>query len=100
MHIPWLWLIAAIPVAHAAPQPPAFRLGDVATPIEYAATLAIDPRAARFSGEVRITLRFNRATPILWLNATNSSVASALFQQAKRTPPLTMWPGGDGFIGI
>src|SRR5258706_166350 len=97
MPIPCLWIAAlfAASLAHAAPQPPAFRLGDVATPIEYAASLAIDPREARFSGEVRITLRVNRATPLLWLNATNLAIESAAFHQGNRKIPVTIWPGHD-----
>ena len=77
MRIPWLWLIAATSVAQAAPQPPTFRLGDTATPIEYSVTLAIDPREAKFSGEVRIAMRVNRAAPVLWLNATNLTIDAA-----------------------
>src|SRR5258706_217985 len=102
MPIPSLWLAAlfAASLAHAAPQPPAFRLGDVATPIEYAASLAIDPREARFSGEVRITLRVNRATPLLWLNATNLAIESAAFQQGNRKIPVTIVPGGEDFVGF
>jgi len=57
MRIPGLWavLFLAAAVAHAQdakPQPPAFRLGDVATPLEYSATLAIDPRQPQFAGEL------------------------------------------------
>jgi len=102
MPIPSLWIAAlfAASLAHAAPQPPAFRLGDVATPIEYAASLAIDPREARFSGEVRITLRVNRATPLLWLNATNLAIESAAFQQGNRKIPVTIVPGGEDFVGF
>src|SRR5438067_395960 len=54
MRIPGLWAAAfASALAattgqaqDAARPPPTFRLGDVATPLEYAATLAIDPRRA------------------------------------------------------
>ena len=77
MRIPWTGLAAALVVtsiAHAAPAPPAFRLGDAATPIEYTVSLAIDPREPRFSGEVRIALRVNRASPVLWLNATSLTI--------------------------
>src|SRR5438067_12196195 len=70
--------------AQAAPQPPAFRLGDVATPLEYSATLAIDPRQPQFAGELRILIRVNRAAPVLWLNATNLIIDSADFEQGNR----------------
>src|SRR5207237_10693160 len=81
MRIPWIGLavvieaaLAATSTAHAAPQPPAFRLRDAATPIEYTVRLAIDPREPRLSGEVRIALRINRASPVRGLNATNRPI--------------------------
>ena len=69
-------MLFAAMAAHAQDgvKPPAFRLGDAATPLEYGATLAIDPKATQFSGEVRITMRINRYTPVLWLNATGLTI--------------------------
>jgi len=106
MRIPWLWaatLVAAM-AAHAQenakPQPPAFRLGDAATPLEYGATLAIDPKATQFSGEVRITMRINRYTPVLWVNATGLTIDSASFEQENRSLPVSVVPGGDDFVGF
>src|SRR5881394_221264 len=91
---------AAAALAQAAPQPPAFRLGDVATPLEYNATLAIDPRQPQFTGEVRIAIRVNRAAPVLWLNATNLTIDSADFEQGKRKIPVNVVPGGEDFVGF
>src|SRR5690348_4190338 len=118
MRIPWLWS-AALLAAMAAQgqdgvkppqmqdgakppqmQPPAFRLGDAATPLEYGATLAIDPKASEFSGEVRISMRINRYTPVLWLNATGLTVDSASFEQETRSLPVSVVPGGDDFVGF
>jgi alanyl aminopeptidase len=103
----WIWLAAALAVlsaaasvVQAAPQPPAFRLGDTATPIEYAVTLAIDPREAKFSGEVRIAMRVNRAAPVLWLNATNLTIDAAEFQQSRRKIPVNVVDGGEDFVGF
>src|SRR5919201_5169704 len=104
MRIPCLWaVLLAVAVAHAqspAPQPPAFRLGDSATPLEYALELAIDPRAAEFSGEARIALRINRYTNVLWLNATNLTIESAEFEQENRSLPVAVVPGGEDFVGF
>ena len=104
MRIPWLWAVLfAAAMAHAqsaTPQPPAFRLGDSATPLEYALSLAIDPRAAEFSGEARIALRINRYTNVLWLNATNLTIESARFEQENRTLPVSVVPGGEDFVGL
>ena len=108
MRIPGLWaaaLLAAM-AAHAQEgvkpqvQPPAFRLGEVATPLEYGATLAIDPKATEFSGEVRITMRINRYTPVLWLNATGLTIDSAYFEQENRSLPVSVVAGGDDFVGF
>src|SRR4051812_4888049 len=108
MRIPWSWaaaLLAAM-AAHAQEavkpqvQPPAFRLGEVATPFEYGATLAIDPKATEFSGEVRITMRINRYTPVLWLNATGLTIDSAYFEQENRSLPVSVVAGGGGFVGF
>ena len=100
MRIPVLLAALAVTVAHAAPQPPAFRLGDVATPLEYNATLAIDPRQPQFSGEVKIAIRVNRAAPVLWLNASNLTIDSADFEQGKRKIPVTVAAGGEDFVGF
>ncbi len=91
---------AAAGAAPAAPQPPAFRLGDVATPLDYSATLAIDPRQPQFSGELKIAIRVNRATPVLWLNATKLTIESAEFEQGRRKIPVTVVPGGEDFVGF
>ena len=104
MRIPWLCavlLAAAVAQAQdAAPRPPAFRLGDTATPLEYALELAIDPRATEFTGEVRIAMRINRYAAVLWLNASRLTIESVRFEQENRTLPVAIVPGGDDFIGL
>ena len=83
-----------------APQPPAFRLGDAATPVAYEARLAIDPKDSRFSGEIRIDLRFNRAVPVLWLNASRLDFEAAEFRQGERRIAVRVLPGGEDFVGF
>src|SRR5258706_6031213 len=104
MRIPWPWaVLVAATVAHAqdaTPQPPAFRLGDTATPLEYTLQLAIDPRAAEFTGEVRIAMRINRYSNVLWLNATRLTIESVRFEQENRSLPVALVPGGEDFVGI
>jgi alanyl aminopeptidase len=104
MRIPCLWaVLLAATLARAqdaTPQPPAFRLGDTATPLEYTLELAIDPRAAEFSGEVRIAMRINRYTNVLWLNAANLTIESVRFEQENRTLPVSVMPGGADFVGL
>jgi aminopeptidase N len=104
MRIPCLWAVLfAATVARAqdaTPQPPAFRLGDTATPLEYALTLAIDPSAAEFSGEVRIAMRINRYTNVLWLNAAKLTIESVRFEQENRTLPVSAVPAGEDFVAL
>src|SRR5260221_665358 len=101
MRLPILVIAFAVAaLAQAAPQPPTFRLGDVATPLEYNATLAIDPRQPEFSGEVKIAIRINRATPVLWLNATKLTIESAAFEQGRRKIAVNVVPGGEDYVGF
>ncbi len=87
--------------AHAAdPVPPEFRLGDAAAPIDYAVRLAIDPNDTRFAGEIRIHLRFSRATPVLWLDATGLDIDSARIEQGEKAVAVRVVPGGEDFVGF
>lgn len=75
-------------------DPPSFRLGDAAAPLDYDLRLAIDPGAPRFAGEIRIHLRFARETRVLWLDAVGLDVDRAEISQGERRiaaralPPL------------
>ena len=93
-------LFASTVCAAAAEPPPTFRLDDRATPRGYEAHLAVDPRESRFSGEIRIELAFNRATPVLWLNATHLTIESARFEQGARSVAVRVIEGGEDFVGF
>jgi cytosol alanyl aminopeptidase len=95
-------LAALVGWAEAAetPQPPQLRLGDAATPVSYEASLAIDPKETSFSGTIRIELRFNRAVPVLWLNASALTVEAAEIEQGARKIPVKVIPGGEDFVGF
>jgi cytosol alanyl aminopeptidase len=80
--------------------PPQLRLGDTATPVSYEAQLAIDPRETSYSGTIRIELRFNRASPILWLNASALTVEAAEIAQGARKIAVKVIPGGEDFVGF
>jgi alanyl aminopeptidase len=95
-----LALSLALPVLAADPAPPTFRLGDVAAPRGYELQLAIDPREALFSGEVRIAFRVNRKTPVLWLNATGLEIERAEFMQGDRRLTTRTLKGGEDFVGF
>ena len=93
-------LASCLACAADSPRPPEFRLGDTATPTAYQAHVAIDPRESSFSGEIRIELRFNRAAPVLWLNASGLTVESAEVEQAARRIAVKVIPGGEDFVGF
>jgi alanyl aminopeptidase len=93
-------LLATTAARAADPKPPEFRLGDAAAPVDYAVRLAIDPDETRFTGEIRIHLRFSRATPVLWLNATALDIDSAQVEQGEKPVPLRVVPGGEDFVGF
>ena len=95
-----LALLAATLGAAAADLPPSFRLDDRAVPRSYEAQLALDPRESRFSGEIRIELAFNRATPVLWLNATQLTIEAARFEQGARSITVNVVEGGEDFVGF
>ena len=86
--------------ASAAQAPPTFRLGDAATPAAYDVRFAIDPREERFTGEARIELRIHRATPVLWLNATDIEIEAATLRQDDRDVAVDVVAGGEDFVGL
>jgi alanyl aminopeptidase len=87
-------------LAAQAASPPELRLGDGAAPVSYEAHLAIDPKESSFSGAIRIELRFNRAAPVLWLNASALAIESAQVEQGTRQIAVKVIPGGDDFVGL
>ena len=75
-----LWLLVAacaVTPAAFADAPPTGRLPDTATPLSYALKLTVDPRTARFSGQVRIHVKLTTALDHLWLHASDIEVAKA-----------------------
>ena len=80
--------------------PPTFRLGDAAVPQRYEVKLAIDPTQARFAGEIRIELTFNRAAPILWLHSRKLDIEAAQVVQGERVAAVNVRAGGEEFVGL
>ncbi|APV49187.1 hypothetical protein BWI17_05525 [Betaproteobacteria bacterium GR16-43] len=81
-------------------KPPTFRLGDAATPLDYEATLAIDPKAERFEGVIRIRMRINRESPVVWMHARSLEVMSVEIRQGSRTFAAQATLDGKDFIGL
>ncbi len=57
-----------------AQAPPTGQLPDDARPLAYALDLRVDPRAERFSGQVRIRVKLTKPLDHLWLHASDLSV--------------------------
>ncbi len=71
------WVAGAGLLLAPPPQPPQFRLPNVAVPLRHSVELTIDPRHENFAGSVRIDVDLTQATDILWLNAKDLRVRSA-----------------------
>ncbi len=96
-------LDAPSPVLSAPPpgaKPPAFRLGDAATPLAYAARLSIDPARTEFEGDITIDMRLNRPQDVLWLNGTDLVIVSAYIETGGRRTELAAAEGEKDFIGF
>ena len=96
------WMAAMVLMAGlgARAQEPGFRLGDAAKPVSYDWHVAIDPREATFSGQVRIEIEVQRAMPVLWLNATDLKVESAQVQQEGNRVEATASAVGEDHLRV
>ena len=80
--------------------PPRFRLDERAVPLAYAWRLVVDPGEPRFEAEVRITMRVQRETPVVWMNATRIDIDTAEFRQGERAIAVKTLAGGEDFVGF
>src|ERR1700722_13624850 len=72
----WTLLASALMVLSAsADTPPTGRLPDTATPLSYVLNLKVDPRADRFTGQVRIRVKLTAPLDHIWLHASEIDVA-------------------------
>ena len=96
------WMAAAVLMVGlgARAQEPGFRLGDAAKPVSYDWHVAIDPREAAFSGQVRIEIEVQRTMPVLWLNATDLKVESAQVQQEGNRVEATATAVGEDHLRV
>ena len=65
-----------------AESPPTGKLPDDVKPLSYALDLKIDPRAERFSGEVRIRVRLTKRADHLWLHASEIAIDKITLKDA------------------
>ena len=87
----------------SAEAPPTVRLPEGVKPTHYAADLTVDPNADKLTGVLDIDLEVAKETPVLWLNATEITIAKSATQKSgmsrkkNPTPPTqspTKWAAG------
>jgi alanyl aminopeptidase len=82
----WALLASSIVVLSAsADTPPTGRLPDTAIPLSYALNLKVDPRADRFTGQVRIRVKLTASVDHIWLHASDIDVARIDVTDARGT---------------
>jgi aminopeptidase N len=91
---------AAATTSPPTPTPPTLRLPAGARPVRYALDLTIVPATPTFSGRVTIDLQLGAATSLLWLNATDLTIAKATLLAGGETLPARVVPGGADFVGF
>jgi cytosol alanyl aminopeptidase len=82
------------------PQPPSFRLPDIAAPERYRVRLALAPGNESFSGTIDIDLTFKKSTSVLWLNAEKLKVKSADFASGGENLPVRILLTPSDFVGF
>jgi alanyl aminopeptidase len=84
----------------AAGTPPKLRLTDDIRPVHYAVDLTLAPGAADFSGGIDIDITLAKPSSIIWLNATDISIAEARATAGGKTQTAAVEPGGSQFVGL
>ena len=81
---------------------PKLRLSEVedVAPIQYRATLDLDPAKTPFSGAITIQAEVRKPVETLWLNASKIQVKDASATVAGKTYKAASVPGGDDFLGL
>ena len=84
----------------ATAEPPKLRLGDSVRPVRYAADLTLLPESPTFSGTVDIDIEIQRPSQVIWLNANEITVKSAVLTSLGKSTAATVEPGGTDFVGF
>ncbi len=91
--------IAAKPAA-ADPTPPAFRLPTTAHPVRYQVDLTIDPTNDDFAGTITSEIEFTSASSVLWLNASEITIDSAMLTVGTEQLPGRVIAVPKNFVGL
>ena len=91
--------VAAKP-AVVDPKPPEFRLPTTAHPVRYQVDVTVDPTSDDFSGTIRSEIEFTRASRVLWLNATEITIDSAVLTVGGEQLPARVISVPKNFVGL
>ncbi|MGH9887106.1 MAG: M1 family metallopeptidase, partial [bacterium] len=78
------------------PPPPKLRLPGDVKPTRYALDLTVVPDQPTAAGRIHIAAEVVRAARVVWLNATDLTIASAEIDGK----PVRVVPGGEDFVGL
>ena len=94
-------LLSLALMAQSNPKPPALRLGNSVTPVEYSIAMQIDPNKEGFAGTVRAGVDVKESVKSFWVNAApNLTIASAEMEAGGKRLKARVLPGGKDFAGF
>jgi aminopeptidase N len=96
----FLFVLSAGGVLAAAANQPQLRLPGDASPINYRASLEINPNETTFKGRINISFEAKKPLDTLWLNATDLSISQARLIGGSKAVDVHTVPGGGDFIGL
>jgi alanyl aminopeptidase len=91
-----LFALALLPLIVFAEQPPKLRLPGDVQPVRYELDLNLTPAKEVFNGTVAIDVQVKKPIPVIWLNSSGLTIASA--KVAGKTAKVI--PGGTEFVGL
>src|SRR3954470_13438992 len=92
-----LCVVALLPLfAFAAGEEPKLRLPGDVEPVRYELDLNLTPAKDTFNGTVAIDVQVKKPTPVIWLNSSGLTIASAKVGGA----PAKVVTSGTEFIGL
>ena len=78
---------AAAPGQQPSFTPPTLRLPEGTRPVSERVSLTLVPSENTFEGEATVELKVEKASPVLWLNATDLTVDTAVFSRGGHEEP-------------
>src|SRR6185312_1259343 len=91
--------VATTPPA-ADPKPPELRLPTTVHPVHYHVDVTLDPTKEDFSGTITSELEFTSPSRVLWLNASEISIDSAVLTVGAEHLPGRVIAVPKNFVGL